>query len=77
MASRRYHVVSPLQAGFSQHIFTEDQITYITHETEDAFQQNKHTLAVWADFEKAFNKVWKEWLKTTLRNMQVCGKMYR
>lgn len=70
------HILTPQQAGFRKHRSTEDQITYIAQEIEDAFQEKKHTLAVWVDLEKAFDKVWKEGLKVKLQKMQVCGKMY-
>jgi hypothetical protein len=47
----------PQQAGFRQHLSTEDQIAHIAQEIEDAFQEGKHTVAVWIDMEKAFDKV--------------------
>ena len=52
--------ITPEQAAFRQDRSTEDQITYIAQAIEDAFQDKKHTLAVWIDLEKAFDKVWKE-----------------
>ena len=70
-------LLTPHQAGFRKYRSTEDQITYIAQEIEDAFQEKKHTLAVWIDLEKAFDKVWKEGLKVKLQNMHVCGKMYK
>ena len=45
------------QAGFRKGRSTEDQITYITQEIEDGFQEKKPTTVVWVDFEKAFDKV--------------------
>lgn len=68
--------LSPEQAGYRQHRSTEDQITYIAQNIEDAFQDKKHTLAVWLDMEKAFDKVWKDGLKLKLRRCGVSGKMF-
>ena len=39
---------------------TEDQVTYISQLIEDGFQKKQHTVAVWLDLEKAFEKVWTE-----------------
>ena len=58
--------VTPEQAAFRQDRSTEDQITYISQAIKDAFQDKKHTHAVWTDLENAFDKVWKEGLKLKL-----------
>ena len=71
------HHITPEQAAFRQDRSTEDQVTYISQAIEDAFQEKKHTLAVWIDMEKAFDKVWKEGLKMKLRQCGVAGRMYR
>ena len=65
------------QAGFRQNRSTEDQVTYIAQSIEDGLQDKKHTLAVWVDLEKAFDKVWKEGLKLKLKRCGVSGNMYR
>jgi hypothetical protein len=54
----------------------EDQVAHIAQEIEDAFQKQKHTVAVWVDMEKAFDKVWKDGLRVKLLKTGVCGKMY-
>ena len=69
--------ITPEQAAFRQDRSTEDQITYIAQAIEDAFQDKKHTLAVWIDLEKAFDKVWKEGLKLKLHHCGVAGRMYK
>ena len=51
--------ITPEQAAFRQDRSTEDQINYISQTIEDASQDKKHTLAVWIDLDKAFDKVWK------------------
>ena len=65
------------QAGFRQNLSTEDQITYIAQKIEDGFQKKEHTLTVWIDMEKAFDKVWKDGLRLKLRKTGVCENMYR
>ena len=45
--------------------------------TEDDFQDMKHALAVWIDFEEAFDKVWKEDLKLKLHQCGLAGRMYK
>ena len=64
------------QVPFRQDRSTEDQITYLTQEIEDAFQEEKHTLTVWVGMEKNFNKVWKEGLKLKLCHCRVAGHMH-
>ena len=69
--------ITPEHAAFRQDRSTEDQITYIAQAIEDAFQDKKHTLAVWIDLEKAFDKVWKEGLKLKLHQCGVAGRMFK
>ena len=70
------NVLMPTQAGFRHHRSTEDQVTYIAQEIEDALQDKKQTIAVWIDLEKAFDKVWKEGLKLKLQKSGIKGHMY-
>ena len=53
------YISTPEHAGFRQHRYTEDQVTYIAQKIEDGFQDKQHTLTVWIDMEKACDKVWK------------------
>ena len=69
--------ITPEQTAFRQDRSTEDQITYIAQAIEDVFQDKKHTLAVWIDLEKAFDKVWTEGLKLKLHQCGVAGRMYK
>ena len=59
-------VTSDNQAGCRQHRSTEDQVTYIAQETDNALQGKKYTIVVWADLEKAFDKGLKNCLNTQL-----------
>ena len=71
------NIITPEQAGFRPHRSTEDQVTYISQKIEDGFQAKKHTLAVWIDMAKAFDKVWKDGLKLKLLKSRVTGRMFR
>ena len=71
------NIITPEQAGFRQHHSTEDQVAYIAQKIEDGFQDKQHTLTVWIDMEKAFDKVWKDGLRLKLHKSGVTGRMYQ
>ncbi|PVD22166.1 hypothetical protein C0Q70_17971 [Pomacea canaliculata] len=71
------NILTPEQAGFRQHRSTEDQVAYIAQKIEDGYQDKKHTLTVWIDMEKAFDKVWKDGLRLKLQKCGVTGCMYQ
>ena len=56
---------------------TEDQATYLAQMIKDSFQDKQHTLAVWVDLEKPFDKVWKDRLRLKLQRCGVKGCMYK
>ena len=60
--SEKNNIITPEQGGFRQHRSTEDQVTYIAQKIEDGFQDKQHTLTVWIDMEKAYDRVWKDGL---------------
>ena len=70
-----YNVLINEQAGFRRHRSTENQVTYISQEIEDSFQDGKKTIVVWVDFEKAFDKVWKKGLVCKLQKSKVSHNM--
>ena len=70
-------LLSKCQAGFRQDHSTEDQATYVAQMIEDSFQDKHHTIAVWVDLEKAFDKVWKDGLRLKLQRSGVRGCMYK
>ena len=67
----------PEQAGFRRYRSTEDQTTHLTQIIEDAFQKKKVTLATFIDFQKAFDKVWKDGLLVKLQRSGIEGNLYR
>ena len=56
-------MITPEQAGFRKHRSPEDLVTYIAQKVEDGFQTKQHTLTVWIDMEKAYDKNWKDGLR--------------
>ena len=52
----------PSQSGFRENRSTEDQVTLLTQDIENGFQQKMKTLALFVNLTKAFDKVWKEGL---------------
>ena len=75
MAPGEDNIITQEQAGFRQHRSTEDQVTYIAQKIEDGFQDKQHTLTVWIDMEKAFDRVWKDGLQLKLQKRGVTGCM--
>ena len=71
------NIITPEQAGFRQHHSTEDQVTYIAQKIEDGFQDKQHTLTVWIDKEKAYDRAWKDGLRFKLQKSGVTGCMYQ
>ena len=71
------NIITPEQARFRQHRSTEDQVTYIAQKIEDGFQDKQHTLTVWIDVEKAYEKVWKDGLRLKLQKSGVTECMYQ
>ena len=71
------NIIASEQAGFRQYRSTEDQTTHLAQAIEDAFQDKKVMLATFIDFQKAFDKVWKDGLLVKLQRSGIHGNMYR
>ena len=50
---------------------------YIAQKVEDGFQDKQHTLTVWIDMEKAYDRVWKDGLRLKRQKSGVTGCMYQ
>ena len=68
-------MISNEQAGFRQFRCTEDQVTYISQLIEDGYQEKKHTVTIWVDMEKAFDKVWTKGLLLKLKRARISHNM--
>jgi ribonuclease HI len=71
------NILASEQAGFRQFLSTEDQVTYLSQEIEDAFQEQKLVLATWIDLQKAFDKVWTDGLLVKLQRYGIASNMLR
>ena len=70
-------ILSPTQAGYRKHRSTEDQLSFIAQEIENAFQEKKKVVSVFFDLTKAFDKVWREGLLLKILKSGGSGRMYR
>ena len=70
-------ILIPQQGGFRKNRSTEDQVTHIAQEMEDGFQRKEHTIALWVDMRKAFDKVWRTGLRERVLKAGVNGNMFR
>ena len=64
------------QSGFRKLKSTDDKVTYLAQDIEDAFQEKEKVLATFFDLTKPFDKVWKESVLLKLTRMGIQGKMY-
>ncbi|GFO44741.1 RNA-directed DNA polymerase from mobile element jockey-like protein [Plakobranchus ocellatus] len=58
------------QAGLRQNRSAEDQVTYIVQKIKYGFHNKKHTIAVWIDMEKAYDKRKTAEIKTTVDGIE-------
>ena len=70
-------ILSPKQTRCREHRSTEDQLTLISQEIENAFQEKKKVVSVLFDLTKAFDKVWREGLPLKILQSGVSVRMYR
>ena len=73
---KRMFFFCPSQSGFRKNRSREDQVTPLTQDVENGFQQKMKTLAGFVDLTKALDKVWKSGLVFKLLRKRVCGNMY-
>ena len=74
--SNKTNSLNALTSGLQAiEITAADQLAYISQMIEDGFQEKKHTVAVWIDMEKTFDKVWTEGLVNNLNNINISHEM--
>ena len=71
------NVFSPSQTGYCQHHSTEDQLILLTQDIENSFQEKRKLLAIFVNWSKAFNRVWKKGLQWKLWREGVLGQVYK
>ncbi|GFO44645.1 reverse transcriptase [Plakobranchus ocellatus] len=65
------------QSGFRRHRTTVDQLVRFTQSVINAWQSKSHTVAVFVDLEKAYDRVWRTGLEVRLQEHGITGRMYR
>ena len=70
------NLLNPIQSGYRKNRSTEDQVTLLVQDIENAFQMKMKTIAVFVDLTAAFDKVWKEGLLLKLLRKEINGNMY-
>ena len=69
------HLLGDSQSGLNKLKRTDDQVTYLAQDIEDAFQEREKVLATFFDLTKAFDKVCKERLLLKLTRMEIQGNV--
>jgi ribonuclease HI len=69
-------LINPMQSGFRKQRSTTDHIMRLQDDVHKALNNGEHTLAVFLDFSKAFDMVWKAGLLHKLRQMGIGGQIY-
>ena len=67
---------NPDQAGFRKRRSTIDQIMKIQDDIIKGMQKKEYTVAIFIDFQKAFDMVWKTGILEKMHHLNIIGKMY-
>jgi len=70
------NMINNMQTGFRKNHSTVDQIIRLQDTINRGLRTNSHTLAVFLDFEKAFDMMWRARLLLKLKNFGINGSMY-
>ena len=72
----KHNLLNPDQAGFRKGRSTIDQIVKLKEEIIKSIKNKGYLMAVFIDFEKAFDLVWREGLLTKLKTMGIQGRLF-
>jgi hypothetical protein len=70
-------ILSKSQSGFRRGMSTEDHIAYLQDVINKVLAVKQHLIAVFVDFTKAFDRVWRTGLFIRLRATGIRGNMFR
>ena len=73
----RYELIKPNQFGFQKNKCTSDAILEFLENVYDSFNDNKHYLAIFLDFSKAFDTICHDILLRKLEHMGFRGPIYQ
>ncbi|KAJ4430235.1 hypothetical protein ANN_22447, partial [Periplaneta americana] len=71
------NLLSPRQAGFRQLHSTNEQVICLGQEIKDSFNKKKDTLAIFIDFQLAYDSVWRNKLLLKLQKLGISSNMFR
>ena len=71
------NMLSCYQSGFRKGMTTMDQLIRLTQSILDGYQRKEHTLGVFLDFQKAYDKVWRSGLLVKMMKLGIRGSLYR
>ncbi|KAJ4429268.1 hypothetical protein ANN_26271 [Periplaneta americana] len=69
------HIIHPAQAGFRCHRSTDQQVVIFTQHIKDNMDKGLITTAVYVDFKKVYDSIWKTSLLLKLSKSGMRGKM--
>ena len=72
---KNQNLLTEEQAGFRQNRSTMFQLTKLTQQIKRAFNQRESVLAVFVDFSRAYDSIWRAKLIEKLKNMNIQGNM--
>jgi hypothetical protein len=70
-------ILSKAQSGFRRRISTEDHMVYLLDLINKVLAVKQHLVAVFIDFTKAFDRVWRTGLFIRLRAIGIRGNMFK
>ena len=71
-----HSLLNRFQSGFRKQRSTTDHIARLQDSVHKALHNRQHALAIFLDFSKAFDMVWREGLLHKLRNLGIGGRMH-
>ena len=70
------NLLTSAQTGFRQHLSTKENVIQLSQDVKEAFNKKQDTLAVFIDFEKAYDSVWRYKLVEKLAKLGVNNNIF-
>ncbi|KAI5752692.1 hypothetical protein M8J77_019486 [Diaphorina citri] len=71
------HSLSSSQAGFRKHRSTNEQVIRLSQDIKDNFNKKETTIAVFVDFQGAYDTIWRCKLFEKMSKMGIAGNMFQ
>ena len=72
-----HNLLNQFQSGFRKQRSTIDHIVRLQDSVHKTLHNRQHALAIFLNFSKAFDMVWREGLLQKLRNLGIGGRMHK